>query len=464
MSTQELNPADTAAAFVAGGVIAPVPDEIDARDLEVIGAIPPELDGRYLRNGPNPLPGDRSPHWFTGAGMLHGVRIGGGRAQWYRNRWIDTDPASDGPDSSPVLDPVGRDLRRNVANTHVIEHGGSLLALCEGGLPYQVTADLETVGAYDFSGRLRTAMTAHPKTDTSTGELYFYGYSVTSPYLTFHVADASGQLIASTPVDVAGPTMMHDFAITEHYVVWLDLPVVFRPQTPSGMPFVWDEGYGARIGIMSRNAGRGEPATVRWVDVDPCYVFHVGNAHEDGHGRVVLDAVRYGAAAFSSMWGSIGGSRGHGNLVADAQLSSVLHRWTIDPATGALTEAQLDDREVEFPSLNEQQVGRSSHYLYAVSSSRNGGVVKYDTDSGSSTEHGFDSAHHVGEAVFVAAEQARNEDDGWLISVVTPMAGTASELVIMDASDVATGPVARIVLPRRVPAGFHGSWIPEVAR
>lgn len=416
-----------------GRVFAPVPDEIDAEDLEVIGSIPSELDGRYLRNGPNPLPGEDVGHWFVGHGMLHGVRIRGGRALWYRNRWVDTG-LPQGPQVEVPRDAAGRDLRRNSANTHVIEHGGSLLALCEGGLPYQVTGELDTIGAYDFSGRLRTAMTAHPKTDPVTGELYFYGYSVTRPYLTFHVADASGNLITSIPVDVPEPTMMHDFAITENYVVWLDLPVVFRPGEQSRMPFVWDDSYGARIGIMSRRAGRGEPAAVRWTDVDPCYVFHVGNACEDDQGRVLLDAVRYSDAAFRTIWGSIGGSRGHGNLVADAQLSSVLHRWVIDPVTGRGSETQVDDREVEFPSLNDGLVGRRHRYLYAVSGSRNGGVIKYDVATDVVVEHHFDSPHHVGEAVFVPAADPHSEDDGWLISIVSPLVGDRSELVIMNAA------------------------------
>ncbi|QDP97655.1 dioxygenase [Microlunatus elymi] len=445
-------------AMFTGGVFAPVPDEIDAHDLEVIGNIPAELDGRYLRNGPNPLPGDRAAHWFIGHGMLHGVRISSGRALWYRNRWVDNSAAT----GQPILDASGRDLRRNSANTHVIEHGGALLALCEGGLPYEVTGELDTVGPYDFGGRLRTAMTAHPKTDPVTGELYFYGYSATAPYLTFHVADAAGRLLCSVPVDVPGPTMMHDFAITEHYVIWLDLPVVFRPQDRPTMPFVWDENYGARIGVMSRMAGRGAPATVQWFDIDPCYVFHVGNAREDDHGRLILDAVRYAESTFSMMWGAIGGSssRGHGNLVADAGLSSVLHRWLIDPATGRISEAQLDDRDVEFPSINDDHVGRASRYLYAVSGSGNGGVIKYDTDSGATTEHQFEEPHHVGEAVFVPGRRAdAAEDEGWLLSIVSPADGGRSELLIMDAGAVAAGPVARVILPRRVPAGFHGSWI-----
>lgn len=429
--------------FYLNGVYAPVPDEIDAYDLEVVGTLPPELDGRYLRNGPNPRLGADPGHWFAGAGMLHGVRLSGGRAEWYRNRWVDTTRASSG---EPAIGPDGRDLRRNVANTHLIEHGGALLALCEGGLPYEVTGDLETKGPYDFGGRLRTAMTAHPKTDPVTGELYFYGVSMARPYLTFHVADGNGRLIRSVPVDVPAPTMMHDFAITEHYVIWMDLPVVFdQSRLGQSMPFSWQETYGARLGLMPRTGG-----PVQWMEIDPCYVFHVGNAREDDHGRVVLDAVRYGAEEFGRFW-----------RPDSRQSVSMLYRWTIDPGRGTATEQQVDDRSIEFPSLNDRYVGRSHRFLYAVSGDANGGVIKYDNRGGASASHMFPAPQHVGEAVFVPAVGAGSEDAGWLINIVTPRGGGASSLVVLDATEIAAGPVATVRLPRRVPAGFHGSWIPE---
>lgn len=429
--------------FYLDGVFAPVPDEIDVHDLRVVGTLPPELDGRYLRNGPNPRLGADPGHWFGGAGMLHGVRLSGGRAEWYRNRWVDSTQASSG---EPAIGPDGRDLRRNVANTHLIEHGGALLALCESGLPYEVTGGLETKGPYDFGGRLRTAMTAHPKTDPVTGELYFYGISMARPYLTFHVADSNGALISSIPVEVPAPTMMHDFAITEHYVIWMDLPVVFeRKRLGHRMPFSWQDGYGARLGLMPRTGG-----LVQWTEIDPCYVFHVGNAREDDHGRVVLDAVRYGAEEFGRFWR------------ADSRQSlSLLHRWTIDPGSGTATEQRVDDRSIEFPSLNDRYVGRSHRFLYAVSGEANGGLIKYDNGGGTSTSHMFPTPQHVGEAVFVPAAGATSEDAGWLINIVTPKDGGASSLVVLDATDVAAGPVATVRLPRRVPAGFHGSWIPE---
>ncbi|WP_329518909.1 carotenoid oxygenase family protein [Spirillospora sp. NBC_01491] len=425
------------------GLLAPVPDEIDAHDLPVTGSLPPELDGRYVRNGPNPLPGRDPGHWFAGAGMIHGIRLRGGRAEWYRNRWVRTRELEGAPrrraDGSV-------DLAVSGANTHVIRHAGRILALEEGGLPYEMTPELDTTGPHDFDGRLTTAMTAHPKQDPITGELHFFGYDIRPPYLTYHRLSAAGELVESREVAVPGPTMMHDFAITENHVVWLDLPAVFDLSLlGKGMPIRWDDSYGARLGVMDRGGA------VRWFEIDPCYVFHVGNAHEDASGRVVLDAVRYGAAAFNAIWGDIGGAVDPVQAASKTGLPQ-LHRWTLDPGTGTVKEERLDDRSMEFPTLNDAFVGRDGRYLYTVGDDA---ILKYDTASGTTLarELGADA----GEAVFVPASGGRDEDDGWLLSIVSDRACAGSELLVLAASDLTE--VARVRLPRRVPTGFHGSWI-----
>ncbi|GAA2760447.1 carotenoid oxygenase family protein [Actinopolymorpha rutila] len=449
------------------GHLAPVQDEITAADLPVTGNLPPELSGRYLRNGPNPLPGEQSPHWFAGSGMLHGVRIRDGRAEWYRNRWVRTRLLEG---AKPYGSDGTRDLAATHANTHVIEHGGRLLALCESGLPYEVTPDLDTLGPCDFGGRLTTAMTAHPKADPVTGELFFFGYSVTRrPYVTYHRMSADGQLRDSVAIDVPGPTMMHDFAITANHVVWLDLPITFDlAMAGRGMPFQWDDDYGARLGVMRRDGTGG----VRWFDVEPCYVFHVGNAHEKADGRIVLDVVRYSRTAWDSVWTEIGGgTAGLASAAAETGVSA-LYRWVLDPRSGSVSEQPLDDFGVEFPTHDETRTGLDNRYLYTVGADEDGShtgrpgtgaIVKYDVESGNRQHHDLGPDIVPGEAIFVPAEGARREDDGWLLTVVTDRAGRGSDLLVLDASDVTGPPVAAVHLPRRVPGGFHGSWIPDHA-
>ncbi|NKZ07088.1 carotenoid oxygenase family protein [Actinomadura latina] len=437
------------AAWMAGP-LAPVPDETDAYNLRVTGTLPAELTGRYFRNGPNPKPGEPSRHWFTGHGMIHGIRLREGRAEWYRNRWVRTDAFTEGRPF--VRDDLTFDRRAVQANTHVVPHAGRIWALVESGLPYEMTPELETAGPCDFGGRLTTAMTAHPKEDPVTGDLLFFGYGALPPHLTYHRLSADGTLVESREVEVPGPTMMHDFAITEHHVVWLDLPVVFDLDLAlsgtSGMPYRWDDGYGARLGVMPRN-GHGD---VQWFDVDPCYVFHVGNAHEDAAGRIVLDGARYRPEVFASLWGGIGGigTPATGPMRVER---ARLHRWILDPATGKAAEEPLDDRDVEFPTHDDTRTGLEHRYLYTVAGSS---IVKYDL-RGTSSSRDCGSGAHVGEAVFVPASGARAEDAGWLLSVVSGDAG--SELLVLDASDLSH--TATVQLPRRVPAGFHGSWIPD---
>jgi carotenoid cleavage dioxygenase len=447
----------TALPLYLRGRFAPVPDEHSAAGLTVRGTLPPDLDGRYLRNGPNPLPGEDEAHWFTGPGMLHGIRLRDGRADWYRNRWIRTRELEGHPF---IRHDLTIDLTATPANTHVIRHAGTVLALCEVGLPYWVTPELETVGPYDFGGRLTTAMTAHPKEDPVTGELHLFGTGFVPPYLTYHRVTADGRLLDSRPVEVPGPTMMHDFAITEHHIVWMDLPVVFDAGLAGrgGMPYHWDEGYGARLGVMSRTPGSNR---VRWYEVDPCYVFHVGNAYEDAPGRIVLDAVRYDRAGFQQAWGDIGGPTGPSSLAGvlepgHSQAPAALHRWTLDPATGRVTESVLDDRAAEFPTHNESLTGRPNRYLYTVSAD---GIAKHDLTGRTGHAHETPGSRYAGEAVFVPAADCADEDDGWLLSLVSDDDGRAGELLVLNATDLSVQAV--VELPYPVPAGFHGSWLPE---
>jgi carotenoid cleavage dioxygenase len=221
------------------------------------------------------------------------------------------------------------------------------------------------------------------------------------------------------------------------------------------MPYGWDEAYGARIGLMPL----ARPGEVTWFDVDPAYVFHVGNAATDASGRVVLDAARYAPADAVAMWDGLGPSGAGPAAAAAASGLARMYRWVLDPATGTVTETLLADRPVEFPTVDDERVGREARYRYAVGTSA---VVKFDVAGGAVTEHALGPDTVAGEAVFVpSAAPDRAEDDGWLLTITTRRDGSASQLLVLDATDVAGAPVAAVTLPRGVPAGFHGSWIPD---
>ncbi|MET9266315.1 carotenoid oxygenase family protein [Amycolatopsis sp. NPDC004079] len=428
--------------FHLKGHYAPVHDELTACDLPVTGALPPELSGWYLRNGPNPR--QDSAHWFTGDGMVHGVRLENGRAAWYRNRWVRTE-SFDLPNPALYNADGTRNLRSSVANTHVVNHAGRTLALVESSLPYEITTDLDTVGVYDFDGKLADSMTAHPKICPETGELHFFGYgSITAPHVSYYRADAAGELVLRQPIDVPGLTMMHDFALTRRHVVFFDLPVVFEHGTDGGMPFRWSDTYGAHLGLLSRD--RPEDG-VRWFEIGPCYVFHTLNAHDTADGRIVVHVVRYE----------------HLSKPGVPDPKGVLWRWTIDPRAGTVTEDLLDDRNGEFPRIDDRLAGLDARFGHVTGSHGPEGPLvlrRYDLHTNAAREHLFPEGHIPGEAVFVPADD-RPDGAGWLLAYVYDGPNDRSDLVVLDAQDIEAAPVATVHLPGRVPAGFHGNWLPD---
>ncbi|MEV4613570.1 carotenoid oxygenase family protein [Kitasatospora sp. NPDC049258] len=439
------------------GHYTPVADEVTATDLTVEGTLPPELTGRLIRNSHNPKPGVTPTHWFKGSGMVHGIRLREGRAEWYRNRWVHT-PALDG---APYLTEHGPDLTASTAGTHVIEHGGRLLALCEANLPFELTADLETVGAYDFGGRLTSAMTAHPKEDPATGELHFFASSPFPPYLIHHVASADGQVLESQEVPGASAALKHDFAITEHHVVFLEGSVTFDSAEHSGIPYGWSDAQSSRIGVMPRGAGGA--GKVRWFEIGQGYAMHLANAYEDGRGRIVVEGPSVGRTGWQRSWNWWVGAPDRG---AEPNSGSRSRRWTIDLATGRVGEEETDDLTVEFPTINDAFIGREHRYQYALAFPNDLGIgnhtlVKYDRATGARQLRPVGTGQLPSEAVFVAAADGADEDAGYLLTVVSDLNADASRLLVLDASDLSLPPVATVHLPRRVPAMIHGSWIPD---
>ncbi len=434
--------------FHLRGNYGPVSEEVESFDLAVEGAIPASLNGFLVRNGPNPKSGE-SPHWFFGDGMLHAVEFERGKAKSYRNRWVHTRKYLEGA-SGIDMETGAVDLTVGPSNTHIYPHAGKLFALVESSFPVEVDRGMRTVGVHDFDGKLKTAMTAHPKTCPATGEMHFFGYAFTEPYLVYHCVDKNGRLIKSEAIEGAGPSMMHDFAITENFVVFMDLPITFNLESAmsGSMPYLWNDDYDARVGVMPRG---GSGRDINWYSVNACYVFHPLNAYDDGN-TIVMDVCRY-----EDMW------RGDAAAFTPAHL----HRWTIDRVAGTVAEQPLDDREVEFPRIDDRVTGRPHRYGYVAQSkssvaSETTALVKYDLKTGVAATHEFGPGRSPSEGVFVPDSDAAGEDEGWLLSYVYDAAENCSEVAILDAQDPTKAAVARIRLPQRVPFGFHGCWAPPI--
>lgn len=434
------------------GNFAPVTEELTAAGLPVEGTIPEGLEGRLLRIGPNPVTSvdPATYHWFTGTGMVHGLRLRDGRAEWYRNRYVRSDRVTEAKGWPPVTGPRHGE-GDGTANTNVIGHAGRTFAIVEAGaLPVELTDELETVARSDFGGTLPGAFTAHPKRDPATGELHAVAYHWQWDHLQYLVIGNDATVRKTVEVPVVDGPMVHDMALTNTYAVLLDLPATFdleRAMAGSSFPYAWNPDHPARVGLLPRDGDAGQ---VAWCEVEPCYVFHVLNAYDDA-GTVVCDVVRHDKVFATDLLGPNEGP-------------STLARWRIDPVAGRVHEEVLSELSQEFPRHDQRRTGLAHRYGYAAAVGagvEHGPTLKHDLARGTTEAHHFGAGRVGLEPVFVPRSPDAPEDDGWILSFVYDASTDRSDVVILAAQDFTGDPIAIVHLPARVPFGFHGNWVPD---
>jgi len=441
----------------------PNPVESDYVITRMEGEIPRDLNGTLYRNGPSqkiePAAGSGVLHFFDGDALVHAIRFEDGQAR-YRGRFAQTESflreqeegvychggLNVGPDRA-----LETSLANEQPNTNVVAHSDRLFAMAENMAPFELDpTTLESKGRWNYDGKmLGMSTTAHPRIDGKTGQMWIHGYQPIEPYLQLYVVEPDGSVSLAESHDAPWPSMMHDFAITKNYVIFMDLPILFSFENlaEKGMPFIWQPEYGARLGVMPRDGGN---ADVKWFEIDPCYVFHPMNAYEQ-QGSIVMDVARY-----EKLW------QAGGDDFDQAKLT----RWTIDTSGGGVKEEPLDDRSIEFPRIDPRCEGLRNRFGYAVSTDASDGIaterlVKYDLERNTSEFHDFGSGRTPSEAVFVPASPDAAEDEGFLLSYVYDAERNSSDFVILDAQNLTREPLAIVPLPQRVPMGFHGNWIPD---
>jgi carotenoid cleavage dioxygenase len=451
------------------GNLAPIRTEDDF-ELKVRGRIPDGLRGALYRNGPNPQfdPG-ANYHAFIGDGMIHGFWIGENQRAHYRNRYVRTDRWTAENAAGRKLfggmglpsDPSVENIHPGGANTNIVHHAGKLMALQEGSNPFEMDkATLASKGWVETGGRF----TAHPKMDPETGEMVWFAYSSgenpLNPYLDYGVTSADGKVVRRDKFKAPYCSMVHDFFVTQNYALFPILPLTgdMERAKRGGPAFAWEPEKGAYVGVMKRNAS---VDMIRWIEVDPVYVFHPMNAWEDGD-TIHIETMEYKTAP---LFPNADGSPGEDSVAP-------LVRWTIDLADPAarVKRTQLDDLTGEFPRFDERRAGLPyRHGWYAASTETTGedgekilsfdSIAHVDLKTGRRAVHRFGKGDTVGEPIFVPRTSDAPEGDGYVLTIVHRAADNRSDLVILNAQDMAGEPQAVLELPRRVPAGFHGNWV-----
>ena len=450
----------------------------DSDSLEVIGTIPTDIWGVYVRNTHNQV---HEPlgiyHPFDGDGMLHAAYFKDGRME-YRNRFVRTtgflaEKAAGRSLWPGLLEPQNSAYRgwgsigamKDNAGTDVICHAGKLLVtMSQGSEPWRMDpVTLEDLGPDPQLARtvFRDGIAGEFKVDSRTGEMVFQNYPEDPPCINIGVVNKQGQLTSYKRFDLPGPRWPHDLGMTENYLVLHDLPQFFDPDDLARgerhLRFFPD--LPSRFGVVARNGDNNE---VQWFEATPCFILHTANYYEEGE-EIVMD----GCISLNPSGPGVG-EAGDYNARIMAHLDkhrtqTRLHRWRFNLRTGETSEEFLDDEVVEFPVCRNNVKGYYNRYIYTSLFEPGqwlmNGIKKYDLETGDTTRYEYGPGRYGGEVHFAARQGSQSEDDGYLVVFVQDMNLDRSECVLYDAQDIARGPICQIVLPERIQTGTHACWV-----
>lgn len=454
---------------------------------QVKGTIPEAVSGTFFRIGPgrNKIGGEEFGHWFDGDGMLHSVSFTD-RGVVYRNRYVRTPKYLAETRANKIVKRsfghnapggirknIGR-LPANCANTNLVYHGGKLLALWEGGRPWQLDpATLDTIGEHDYDGKLGkfNAFSAHGKVNPRTGVYYNFGIRPSftpkgaltgKGAIDLYKIAPSGHLVEKGSFEVDFLSFCHDFALTENYMIFFQSPIAMKSPVPwlAGLiPFdqaiAWRPELGMKIYVVRTRDFQVE--TVFTVD-DPFVAIHFSNAWEDESGNIQVDLTRFEDFSVNELLRDVFHSKGD-------SFSGTFWRYALNVKTGAMDATCYEQALCgEFPQWDHRYSTQPTSVMYAACmmtdhSTFFDGVERIELETGTVTSHSLGEGRYTSEAMHVAPRDGDDNQEGWLVSMVYDARDHTSEVVIFDARTLEE--VAVVPLKNHVPFGFHCGYSPR---
>ena len=438
----------------------------------VLGRVPDDLKGYFLRNGPalHDIGSDRFTHWFDAPGMVQKFTFADGQVR-HHGRLIDTARNRREINAGQILfsgfgthghglSSGGSADGQNPANISLLEHAGELLALWEGGSPHIIDSNtLETRGIKSWSAETKgMPFGAHPRVDQD-GSLWNVGYSVNHAALILYHVSTDGALLKTHILPQHTTPMIHDFMITQTRIVLVLAPysAAFDPDSSFVDQFTWRSDKPARVLVIDKN----DLSNILTVETDAFWAFHFGNAYDLSPTEIGFDFAHHDTPGFmthdaiAAMDGSWDGMASSPSRYAQARinLSSKRIDLTTAPELGQTEFIQTDTRE------------KLRQHRYALVLSNTGGkdvygfnrVLLLDRDTGNASHFDHSMTEILEEHLIVPKPNA--SDEFWIMGTSLDWSTARTSLSVYDGKHLAHGPILKVELDIPLPLGLHGTFL-----
>lgn len=475
------------------GNFAPVNTENFNVEMEMLsGEMPKDVQGIFLRVGPNPIPSHKSRGYnlFDGHGMIHSVRIKDSNPV-YSNQWVGTPRYThERLHDRPIFVMIGEakgylglfkllvlspfitslfNLTRievGVANTAFFQHNSKIYVGHEASYPFEIrwneNNSFSNIGFESFNNVLNYSVSAHCKSDPIENKLYVHGYDPSNDD-EMKVGTISGNEVSNYfGIDLPTKTWAHDFMITKNYILLFESSIAFSAKgILEGVFFNFVNDHKLRIGVLPKSSSSSDD--IRWFEFPSPFAFiHGMNAWEEaGTDAIVIN---------TPLSDSFDGSLQNANEFRMAQIR-------LNLTSGESYLDIFDDANIiEFPRVHPEYLGLPSRFGYASKFEPGrgvlnvNGIVKYDLmEKAIAGVISFPPGLYAGEIVPIPKQKKADgnsvktdgSDGVYLTSFIFNSNTNTSEWHIYDGETMDANPVVSYSIPRRVPYGFHGEWMSE---